>query len=205
MITFILSLDSMNDIVFVHVNKCGGRSLNECLFRYCRDNGIRYRGLVGRPVTRKTPGRLVLFVRDPIERFISSYWYYRRNHVLPPLDELLDLMSSNPGYCADMMRRNLHFGYGFSWYVGFPLPDFWFIGYQDSMKEDVVRLMGMISDKGGYRLEHLNRTRRLGVRLSDKHVRFLRGLYENDYKILNALPLDVGWLDRVNNRMEYFY
>lgn len=197
---------------FIHVNKCGGKSIDECLSKFCKDNKLEYQeihGLVGRPVTKRTKGSLILFVRDPIERFISSYWYYRRNHYLCDLNELIEKMRK--GYKEEMFKKNLHFFYSLSSYIHDPGQlTFYFIGYQETLERDFKRLIDKISEDNKiespeYKLYRLNKTKRLNKELSKENIKYLRELYKRDYEILEKLDVDSEWLKRVNERTDYKY
>lgn len=202
---------------FIHVNKCGGKSINDILSKYSKDYNLIYQevhGLVGRPVTKKTPGKLILFVRDPIDRFISSYWYFRRNHYLPDLNDLVEEICDNDYRRNEVFNRNLHFGYSLSSYlVNVDDLDFYFVGTTENIKQDVQKLMKKISDENStpneYTLYHLNRTKRKNKKLSKKSVNFLKKFYERDYFILNKLHekgyLTKEYIDRINNRVDFIY
>ncbi len=219
---------------FIHVNKCGGRSINHALtelFRTlhvlrARPFGAVYNeshGLVNTPITPKTPGNLILFVRDPISRFISSYHYgasrKRPFGGMTDVNELVDTMRKNKTVREQMFKDNLHFGYSLSRYISpenICKLDFYFVGTTENIKNDFKTLVEKIQghpsgDLRSPSLPHFNNTRRRrqGKLLTKENIVFLRELYSHDYQCLLGLKsrgyLSKEYIDKVFDNEKYVY
>lgn len=217
---------------FIHVNKCGGRSINHALtelFRTlhvlrARPEGAVYNeshGLVNTPITPKTPGNLILFVRDPVSRFISSYHYgasrKRPFGGMTDVNKLIDTMRINKTAREQMFKDNLHFGYSLSRYISpqnICKLDFYFVGTTENIKNDFKTLVEKILDGRDLRsplLPHFNNTRRRrqGKLLTKENIAFLRELYSRDYQCLLSLHskglLSNEYIDKVFHNEKYMY
>lgn len=218
---------------FIHVNKCGGRSINHALTELFnkqnltikkRPEGVAYsesHGLVNTPITPRTPGNLILFVRDPISRFISSYHYgasrKRPFGGMTDVNELVDTMRKNKTVREQMFKDNLHFGYSLSRYISpenICKLDFYFVGTTENIKNDFKTLIEKICGAErsvDLRLPHFNNTRRRrqGKLLSKENIVFLRELYSRDYQCLLELKsrgyLSKQYIDKVFDNEKYVY
>ena len=227
---------------FIHVNKCGGRSINHALTELFRTlhvlraprpeetslrSGVTYsesHGLVNTPITPKTPGNLILFVRDPVSRFISSYHYgasrKRPFSGMTDVNELIDTMRKNKTAREQMFKENLHFGYSLSRYISpenICKLDFYFVGTTENIRSDFKVLVEKILDDrsgGDIRspsLPHFNNTRRRrqGKLITKENIVFLRELYSRDYQCLLSLHsrgyLSKEYIDKVFHNEKYVY
>lgn len=220
---------------FIHVNKCGGRSINHALtelfnkknstIKNHRPEGARSaqysesHGLVGTPITSRTPGNLILFVRDPISRFISSYHYgasrKRPFGSITDVNELVDTMRKNKTAQEQMFKENLHFGYSLSRYISpenIHKLDFYFVGTTENIRSDFKALVEKICGQSvDLRLPHFNNTkrRRQGKLLTKENITYLRELYSRDYQCLLSLHsrgyLSKEYIDKVFHNEKYMY
>lgn len=190
---------------FIHVNKCGGKSLDSVLVKMLtRKNYREIHGLVGTPVTTRTAGKLILFVRDPIERAISGFHYYRMRKRLYSIDF--------NEYIQKTKFDNTHMTYSLSWYIKpetISKLDFFFVGTLENMDEDYKRLTATLGIKDPVPLPHKNMTIRLDRKLTETNVNHLKQFYKNDYECLRILDerglLPKGYYENVCNRVDYKY
>lgn len=221
---------------FIHVNKCGGRSINHALTELFRtlhvlrarpEGALRAQyseshGLVNTPITPKTPGNLILFVRDPVSRFISSYHYgasrKRPFGGMTDVNELINTMRINKTDREQMFKENLHFGYSLSRYISpenICKLDFYFVGTTENIRSDfkslVEKILGQSGDRRSPSLPHFNNTRRRrqGKLLTKENIAFLRELYSRDYQCLLSLHsrgyLSKEYIDKVFHNEKYVY
>ena len=198
---------------FIHVNKCGGKSLNHSLNEMLTKKRKEYHevhGLVGTPVTKNAKGKLILFVRDPIERAISSYHYDRvkkRQYDLDFNDYIRNIQK-------DSNKMNTHLRFSLSWYIDpeqMKDMNFFFVGTLENISDDYKKLIEKleIPKNDIVELPHFNMTIRLGHKVDPKNLDFLREYYKKDYECLDILEkkgyITKKYLDNILEKKEYTY
>lgn len=207
---------------FIHVNKSGGNSihltLNKVYLRYRPKIDYKQYHDNGRcPIDANTldpETKVFIFIRDPVERFISAYRFmpvqqrlalfrmmeqklqckFRKIDKEYDLDQLLvTLAKSKPTFTHIFMKEYHHLGASISKYLTpksiRELKSFWwFIGKTETINEDFETLKQMMSKEMGVGIDvplpHLNKTTRVGKLLSPEAVNYLRKWFEKDYECL---------------------
>ena len=201
-------------LTFIHVNKCGGKSIDAALVKLLGRKAYReIHGLVGTPVTEKTQGKLVLFVRDPIDRAISSYHYYRmrKRRYGEDLNEIIDTMRNNRGFAKKELSKNTHLDYSLSKYISPSVMEkleLFFVGTTENIKDDYLKLLDKL-EMPREPLGHLNMTIRFGKELTEDNLNFLKELYKDDYACLEILRdrgfLTKEYIEGIENKTKYIY
>lgn len=208
---------------FIHVNKCGGKSIDQAL-KKSLDDYQEIHGLVG-SVSLNSSRNYILFVRDPIQRFISSYKYHQqcrgqvlRTHVQKngDINDFIDQIKKSEVVRKKAFRINLHLHYSLGEYVSEKAArdlQFYFVGTTENIKRDFVKLVNKLRKDqqcfGLMKLDHFNRTnKRNRCIISEENVRYLRELYANDYKIMKILTergyLSQEYYDKITTQRFYY-
>lgn len=192
----------MSTYVFVHVNKCGGKSIHTALKKLCLEKRVPYEEMHGnhlRPVHIKKPYNYILFVRDPIMRFVSSFYYYRQRTGFPKgtphdLNEFITLLKTNHSFRIICEKTNLHFHYSLDKYVVnsvvASMVPWYFIGTTESINESFKELQEKMFGKDHHpvTLDNYNFTIKGQEPMTEENIRYLREEYlKNSYEILAAL------------------
>ena len=236
---------------FIHVDKCGGGSINQVLTALNEKQKIQYRHIHDagiNPTTnnivkihdpsaengyREEECKLIIFVRDPIDRFVSSFRTLDKpKHSskkekckelmeTTDLNECIEKLIESETLLDDFMDLHIHFKDSITQYLVNPenaksLP-FTFIGTTENIQEDFSKLMeivgypvGTVVDMGKNQtmtieLPHIHKSTREGKKLSQKSVDFLRNYFKTDYEIMEKLSLSPEYLNKIKENNEYIY
>jgi hypothetical protein len=199
---------------FVHINKSAGRSINQALQSFCQQHGLPYEEIHGKvgKVTNNSKRKYILFLRDPIDRFISSYHYHRQRR--GPLPDINTLIPQTHKY----FTTNLHFYYSLATYVTPSCAQFtnwFFVGFFNNVQKDFNRLIDTIKQDAGLsstvaypKLFTTNKTTRLHKQVSQENIEQLRNqIYKLDYDTLQVLYekgyIPEQWYTTVRTKMIY--
>lgn len=213
----------MYNLRFIHVNKCGGNSIHMNLnhfylavrrykrfnYKQVHDNGRNPIGIHN----IEEDAKVFIFVRDPVERFISAYNYTKHKtkyDIEEAIEKLINgeikyhhMSSSIFTYISPETIEEFH-----------ELGVWFFVGVTENIKDDYSSLKGKIckdldlDEKTFKPFPHLNKTGRIGEKLDKKYVYLLKEYFKNDYKCLDTF-CNLGYLSeeyiKSINKSEYIY
>jgi hypothetical protein len=187
-----------HNLIFVHVPRVAGTSIASSLFgpRNTLHHSIRYYKTVHPRFYEAAESFAVL--RDPFDRFASSYAFVRAGgtkscrlsdlflaetaHIRNP-DDYLDYLESRDVMAMDFVMRPQ------SWFVsdlrtGVPLVKKLFL-----LGEDKERLADFLRLYGVKALPRLNPSERIPLRFSSRQTRRIENLYTQDFELVETLRM----------------
>lgn len=167
--------------LFIHIPKTGGSALATTL-------GINTPGhfsIKERESAGGTADKIVVTVRDPIDRFISI-WKYSRKINLTKFNSPL-FMLQRYGSIDQFIKSGLFAAYTKHHYF-FRTQKSYLRGYNSERHELVVlnqeTLANDVKQKLNYEIEVVNKSPQIKIELSEDGKQYLQELYSSDYEFL---------------------
>ena len=205
----------MVEYKFIHINKCGGNSIHLTLNKiYIKIRGgkkfkysqIHDNGKVKATKYSIADGvKVFIFVRDPIERFLSSYRYNGEREWNKAFEKYncsnLNEILEKEEIMDEFMNSASHLRYGISEYLS---PEsikglhedgyLFFVGTTENIKEDFNKLIKIMDlEKYDLQLPHLNKTEKKGLQITSENVERIKKYFSKDYDCLRTLD-ELGYL-----------
>jgi hypothetical protein len=177
--------------LFVHPTKCGGRAFAE----YISKNNLPIGHAEHKPICCDHP-RPIIILRDPIDRFISMYNYWRNGSDLSPtvsteesVDEYIELIEQKN---EKLVRNNItgvvHYDPQACWIHPDDFSKTIVIRYTSNLGPSITRLLGHLGIQVPYEpFPKINVSIKTTTHLTEAQMNWVREYYKHDFYLLKYL------------------
>jgi len=192
------------DYGFIHVPKTGGTSIIEFLNKNYPNKFVcsRFNGNPFHSLTTSDVDVPIVIIRNPIDRFISSYYYWKKGPQNGPyqkvyrdhqnsnfsIDQFVDLLQKNKASVNTEITWNVHFKPQHNWIKEKDFAKTIVIKYKENLSDSVYSLMDYLKlPKYQHPLKKSNMCNYEPVQVSEYTMNYISRLYHQDFILWESI------------------
>lgn len=193
----------MNKYGFVHIPKTGGTSVCKFLLDNYPDNFIcsRFDNKPYHSLTTKDIDNPIVIIRCPIERFLSSFYYWKYGPKNGPwvnkynnhnnqisIEKFIELFESDPSIVNTNITWRLHFQPQHDWIFNEDFAKTVIIKYHNDLQKSILKLIKYLNlNDPSSKLEAINISKKEPITITNIVKNYILNKYQKDYELIELI------------------